>query len=156
MTANPAGISKNSRYKQGVFVPTNPEKYVGKKGERIIYRSGWELRMMKWLDQNQSVICWNSEGITVPYYWEADSKEHRYFIDFLAKMRLKDGSEKTYAIEIKPDAQTKPPKTKNQKRLLMETIEYTKNQAKWKAAKSFFESKGVTFVVLTEFDIGLK
>jgi hypothetical protein len=155
MTTNPAGISKNSRYKQGVFVPKNPEKYFGKAGEAIVYRSSWEQRAMKWFDENQSVIAWNSEGVTVNYYSELDSKMHRYFVDFIAKMKLKDGSEKTYAIEVKPEAQCKPPTTKNKKRLLIETIEYVKNQAKWKAAKAFFEAKGVQFIVITEFDLGI-
>jgi hypothetical protein len=153
--ANPAGISKNSRYKQGVFVPKNPEKYFGKAGDAIIYRSSWEQRTMKWFDENQSVIAWNSEGVTVPYYFELDSKMHRYFVDFIAKMKLKDGTEKTYAIEVKPEAQCSPPTTKNKKRLLTETIEYMKNQAKWKAAKAFFESKGVQFIVITEKDLGI-
>lgn len=155
MTTNPAGISKSSRYKQGVFVPKNPEKYFGKKGEAIVYRSSWEKRAMDWFDGNQSVLAWNSEGVVVPYYSELDSKMHRYFVDFIAKMRLRDGTEKTYAIEVKPEAQCSPPKTKNKKRLLLETIEYMKNQAKWKAAKEFFEAKGVSFIVITEFDLGI-
>jgi hypothetical protein len=153
---NPAGISKNSRYKQGTFKPTNVEKYIGKPGEPIVYRSSWEKRMMNWLDLNASVICWNSEGVVVPYYSELDQKMHRYFIDFLAKMRLKDGTEKTYAIEVKPAAQMLPPTTKNKKRLMEETITFVTNQAKWKAAKAFFEAKGVQFIVINEHDIGIK
>ena len=155
MTTNPAGISKNSRYKQGIFAPKNPEKYFGKKGEPIIYRSSWELKTMQWFDSNQSVLAWNSESVVVPYYSELDSKMHRYYVDFLAKMRLKDGTEKTYAIEVKPEAQCLPPTTKNKKRLLLESIEYMKNQAKWKAAKTFFEEKGVQFIVITENDLGI-
>lgn len=136
------------------WYPKNPEKYVGDINN-IISRSSWETKFLNWLDNNEAVIFYNSEGAVVPYYSELDSKMHRYFVDFIAKMKLKDGSEKTYAIEVKPEAQCKPPTTKNKKRLLIETVEYVKNQAKWKAAKAFFEAKGVQFIVITEFDLGI-
>lgn len=151
-------LGGGSKFKQGVFVPKNPHKYIGKAGERIIYRSSWELRICKWFDENESVLCWNSESVTVPYYWEADGKMHRYYVDFLAKMRKKDGSEQVFAIEVKPEKEMLPPnpRGKNRERMLQETLTYTKNQAKWAAARDFFSKQNVTFIVINEYDIGLK
>ena len=114
--ANPAGISKRGKYKQGVFVPEHPEKYAGKAGDAIVYRSGWERRVMVWFDRNSSVLYWNSEGIVVPYISPLDGKQHRYFVDFIIKVKTKTGEIKTYGIEVKPSAQCEPPKTKNKKR----------------------------------------
>lgn len=147
--------SKTSRYKQGYFIPNNPEKYIGPANTPIVYRSGWEFRLMKWFDQNKNIKFWNSESIAVPYFWEVDQKMHKYYVDFLAKMILKDGSERVYAIEVKPKAQMEPPKTRNKKRLVEEMATYTKNQAKWKAAKEFFAQKGAIFIVINEKDMGI-
>ena len=35
-------MKKNSRYRQGIFVPNNIDKFIG---ERAIYRSGLELKI---------------------------------------------------------------------------------------------------------------
>ena len=37
---------------KGRFTPQNPKKYNGN-SDNIIYRSSWELRVMKYLDENQ-------------------------------------------------------------------------------------------------------
>jgi hypothetical protein len=65
-------------------------------------------------------------------------------------VKTRTGDIRKYAVEIKPEAQTIPPKTRNKKRLLTETATYAVNQAKWKAADLYFTSKGVAFIVLTE------
>lgn len=111
---------------------------------------------MLWFDQTDSVLFWNSEAVIVPYFWEGDNKRHKYYVDFVARMKLKDGTEKIYAIEVKPLAQMLPPKTTNKKRLLEETLTWTKNQAKWKAAREFFSARGAHFIVINEKDIGIK
>lgn len=146
-------ISKKSRYQQGIYVPLNPEKYEGD-GD-IRYRSGWEKRLMRWFDINTSVILWNSEGLVVPYLSPIDNNVHRYYVDFLAKMRLKDGSIRTYAIEVKPKSQMLPSKAKNRQRLLTETSTYLVNQAKWTYAKEYCLKLGVAFIVLNEEDLGI-
>lgn len=147
-------ISKTSRYRQGIFVPTNPDKYIGE--SEIRYRSSWELRVCKWFDNHPSVLFWNSESLIVNYMSPVDSKMHRYYVDFVAKMKRRDGSIKTYAIEIKPEAQCNPPKNnKNRQRMLTETVTYVTNQAKWKTAKEYCAKLGMEFIVLTEKDIGL-
>lgn len=145
----------NKRYRQGKFIPTNPQKYIGIKSD-IFYRSSWEKRVMMWFDTNPSVLGWNSEGLKVRYFFALDSKDHTYHVDFLVKMKTRSGEVKTYAIEVKPHKETLPPKTRDKKRLLLETETYMKNQAKWEAAKKYCDECGITFLVLTERDLGIK
>ena len=59
-------------------------------------------------------------------------------------------------IEVKPKRQCVPPiKVKKQKKtFIREVAEYAKNQAKWKAAKSFCEVRQLTFKVVTEKELG--
>jgi len=147
---------KSSKYKQGIFISQNPDKYVGD-ATNIIYRSSWELRAFKWLDEHPDVLFWNSESLMIPYFYEVDQKMHRYYVDLVAQMKTKTGI-KVFAIEIKPAAETLPPnaKTKNKARLLVQTQTYLKNQAKWKAATAFCASKGIQFIVIDEYDLSIK
>ena len=50
----------DNKYKQGFYYPKNPNKYVGDV-DNIVYRSSWELRVFKWMDDNPSVLEWASE-----------------------------------------------------------------------------------------------
>lgn len=136
------------------WYPTNPEKYIGDVNN-IISRSSWETRVMNWFDTNPSVLYFNSESFVIDYYFALDNKIHKYYIDFLVKMKNKSGEVKTYAIEVKPYKETVPPKTRNKKRLLLETQTYMKNQAKWEAAREYCNKAGITFIVLTEKDLGI-
>jgi hypothetical protein len=147
---------KSSRYpKPRKWTPKNPEKYVGDLNN-IIARSSWEIKLLNWLDGNPSVIIYNSEGLIVPYLSPVDNKEHKYYVDFLAKMRLKDGTIKTYAIEVKPAKEMVPPrKNKNKERMITEVTTYVTNQAKWAYAKEYCESRGIVFLVLNEHDLGI-
>lgn len=144
-----------SRYRQGKFSPKNPKKYLGDSTD-IVYRSSWELKFFNRLDQSSNVIGWNSEGVIIPYLSPVDNKIHRYFVDILVAAKNPAGETVVTLIEIKPFAQTKPPKnTKNKKpeRLITETKTYLVNQAKWKAATAYCATKGWTFKVVTEKDI---
>lgn len=125
-----------SKYHQGKFKPINPQKYEGDP-TNIIFRSGWEFRMMRWCDQNINIISWSSEEIVIPYVCKTDNKVHRYFVDFLIKVRTKDGKIKTFLVEVKPKAQTVPPvrtKRKNT-RYLTEAKTYLKILANGKLPK---------------------
>lgn len=140
---------------KGFFNPKNPKKYNGD-STNIIYRSTWELRVMKWLDNHPNVIWWNSEELIIRYRSPVDNKMHRYFPDFIAKMKQKDGSVMTYVIEVKPEAQTKMPvQKKKTKRFLQEAATYAVNQEKWRAADIFCQEHGWKFLVLTEKDLGI-
>jgi hypothetical protein len=140
---------------KGRFKPKNPLKYKGD-AENIIYRSSWEVRVMKYLDENPSVIWWASEEMFVRYYSPVDNKIHRYFPDFLANVRRKDNSTITYMIEVKPEKETKPPVQKRKtKRYIQESVTYIVNQSKWKAATEFCKDHGWEFKVVTEKDLGI-
>ena len=140
----------------GRFIPKNPKKYVGDPNN-IIYRSSWECKMMSWLDQNPSIISWASEELIVPYISPVDNRKHRYFPDFIVKMRTKDGTLKTMMLEVKPKKQTIQPEIRKRitKQYLAEVQTWGVNQAKWKAATEYCLDRGWEFRLITEEHLGL-
>ena len=141
---------------KGRFKPKNPQKYKGDPNN-IIYRSTWEIKVMNYLDENPNVIWWGSEELPIPYISPVDKKRHRYFPDFIAKMRKADGTVMTYVIEVKPEKQTQPPTQKRKtKTFLQETITYEVNKAKWYAAEEFCKDHGWQFQILTERHLGIR
>jgi hypothetical protein len=147
---------KGAKYLQGFFRPRFPEKYKGDHN-RIVYRSSWELRVMIWLDSNNGVLEWSSEEMFVPYVSPLDNKPHRYFVDFVIKIRTPKGEE-THLVEVKPEAEIQPPKKpkKVSKAYYRKVTTYMVNQAKWDAARAYCTKKGWLFTTLNEYDIGLK
>jgi hypothetical protein len=143
-----------AHYKQGLFKPQNPKKYIGDP-TNIVYRSGWEKRVMDWCDTNLNVIRWASEEISIPYLSPIDNKYHRYFTDFYVEARGRDGGIRKMIIEVKPKAQTQEPKRpqRTTKRYITEVMTYGVNQAKWKAAEEFCKDKGWEFLLLTETEL---
>lgn len=140
---------------KGRFIPKNPKKYAGDVSN-IIWRSTWEYRVMDWLDRNDSVIYWSSEELAIRYFNPVDNKVHRYFPDFIVKVRNKSGLVATYVLEVKPEHQTKQPTQKRKTRkYLEESITYAINQSKWKAATEFCKDRGWEFKILTEKDLGI-
>lgn len=142
------------KYKQGIYNPINPDKWVGGK---IVYRSGWEYHFSKWADMNPSVTKVASEEVVIPYFYDIDNKWHRYFPDYLIEFTNKHGEVKTVLIEIKPHAQVIEPKRgrKKEKTFINEVVTYKKNVAKWEAAKEWCKEKNIDFVILTEFELGI-
>lgn len=140
---------------KGRFTPRNPKKYKGDPSN-VIYRSSWEVRVMKYLDEHPNVIWWGSEELPIPYLNPVDKRIHRYFPDFVAKMRRSDGTVMTYVIEVKPEKQTQPPKERRKTKLyLQEAVTYEINRAKWHAATEFCKDHGWKFQILTEKELGL-
>jgi len=139
---------------KGKFKPKNPEKYSGDP-TNIIYRSLWERKCMVKFDENPNVLEWRSEEVAIPYLSPIDNRVHRYFPDFIIKVITKEGSKKTYMIEVKPKSQTKEPKKKKKitKAYLREVTEWGKNSAKWKAAEDYCSDRGWEFKILTEDEI---
>lgn len=141
---------------KGKFHPKYPQKYKGDP-TNIIYRSLWEMRFMRYLDQHPSVMFWASEEVIIPYISPVDKKVHRYFPDFWVRMKAQDGTINNVLIEIKPHQQTKIP-VKPQKltrKFINEARTYSVNQAKWKAAEEFCRDRNWLFKVLTEKELGL-
>lgn len=140
---------------KGKFTPRNPKKYKGDPSN-VIYRSSWEVRVMKYLDEHPNVIWWGSEELPIPYLNPVDKRIHRYFPDFVAKIRRSDGTVMTYVIEVKPEKQTQPPKERRKTKLyLQEAVTYEINRAKWHAATEFCKDYGWKFQILTEKELGL-
>ena len=141
---------------KGKYSPKYYKKYSGDP-TKIIYRSSWELRFMKWLDYNANVLVWGSEEIVVPYKNPFTGKTHRYYPDFIVLMRDKQGKEQTYMIEIKPKKQTKPPekKSKMTKSYIREVSTFAINNYKWKYAEEFCKERDWKFLVITENELGL-
>jgi len=140
----------------GRFTPTNPQKYQGDY-KNIVYRSSWECRVMDWLDRNESVIYWASEEVIVPYKSPVDGRMHRYFPDFVIKVKSKDGQTKTIMLEVKPKKQTRPPQPQKRmtKQYINEVVTWGINEAKWKAANEFCLDRGWEFKIMTEDHLGL-
>jgi hypothetical protein len=139
---------------KGKYKPSYPQKYNGN-SSNIIYRSLWERKFCVYCDLNENVLEWQSEEKCVPYRSPIDNRIHRYFPDFLIKVKEPDGSIKKYMIEIKPKKQTvPPPKPKRQtKGYISEVYEYAKNQSKWEAAREWCADRGYEFKVITEDDL---
>lgn len=141
---------------KGRFIPKNPQKYAGDVSN-IIWRSTWERQVMNWLDLSDNVVYWSSEELVIKYYSPVDNKIHRYFPDFIVKIKKRDGKVMTHVIEVKPEYQTKQPTQKKKtKRFIEESITYVVNQSKWKAAEEFCKDRGWVFQVLTEKHLGIQ
>lgn len=148
----PPIFKRDPRFKQGIFKPKNPKKFLG---EMAIYRSSYELRFFRWADENPNVLEWSSESIIIPFISPIDGKGHRYYVDNYCVLR-EGNTIKKYLIEIKPSTQTKRPvATKNKKpaSLIYEQTKWIVNQAKWEAATKYAKQKGLEFIVLTEKEL---
>jgi len=150
-------MPRDGKYYQGRFHPRNPEKYKGDV-RNIIYRSSWELKFMRWCDDNKNILEYSSEEFFIPYFDPTTNKVKRYFPDFLIKYISSTGEIKKAVVEIKPLRETIEPsasKNKRKQTLIRETMTYAKNQAKWKAAKEFCEDRMMEFKIITEKELGL-
>ncbi len=114
--------------------------------------------MMRWCDNNPSVVQWASEEVVIPYYSRADQRHRRYFMDFIVKLVNVKGETETILIEVKPEKETIPPVRgrKRQATWLKESYTWAVNQDKWDAAKEFARNNGMKFIIMTEYDLGIK
>jgi len=142
------GLQRNKKYNQGYYHPKNPEKLIGY--DVPIYRSGIELEFMKWLDFNEKVVRWSSEGVTVKYYDPIKKKNRLYFTDNYVEI-LENGNLKKYLIELKDYKETKKPDNNGKKKkaaLLIEQCTWVTNNAKWKYAMKYCEDNDMEFLLL--------
>ena len=139
------------------YTPIYPSKYQGNT-KHIICRSRCERKFCQWCDMNNSIISWASEEFSIPYVSPKDNRVHKYYPDYLIKVKEKNDMIKTYVVEVKPYKQTLPPKTpkRKTKSYLTECVTYAVNQAKWKAAKEFCEDHRIEFKVVTEKELGIR
>lgn len=136
-----------SKYSQGQFIPTNPQKLVG--NATIYYRSSWELTVMTLLDKHPNVVHWASESITIPYVNPLTGKRSLYIPDFFVLYKDKNGKERAELIEVKParEAIAENAKSKRDKAALLV------NTAKWASAMTYCKQAGINFRILTEDQI---
>jgi len=144
--------SIKSKYK-----PSFPKKYKGNPNN-IICRSSWERKFCHYCDLNENILEWGSEEFYIPYISPIDKRVHRYFPDFIIKVKESTGDLKTYVIEVKPAKQTRPPLPRKRvsKSYLYEMKTYAVNQSKWKAAQEWCADRKIEFKIITERELGLK
>ena len=135
-----------SKFQQGIFTPRNLSRYIGKHSPR--YRSGWELKFMRFCDTHPSVVAWASESHRIPYFHPVKNKQTMYVPDFF--IVYEDVNKKRHAefIEIKPAGQIL-----GNARSAGQKAQAVVNEAKWQSAKAFCDRQGVGFRVLTEHEL---
>jgi hypothetical protein len=136
-----------SKFAQGTYRVENPEKYAGKKAPR--YRSGWEQAFMRFCDNNDNIVMWASESLTIPYRHPLTGKQTIYVPDFLIQYRNKRNQVVTELIEIKPKKQS----VLESKASARDKAIVAVNYAKWAAAQKWCKRQGIVFRVITEDDI---
>ncbi len=107
--------------------------FISKKngGASMHYRSGWELKVYKILEEMHEVMNYRVEPFSIPYFFEG--KERNYIPDLL--VNFVDGTRKLF--EIKP---------RNQ--LGVEQI-----KAKKLAAEQYCLARGISYEMITEITI---
>jgi len=144
-----------SNYHSGKFTPKNPKKYRGNV-HNIQFRSGWELKMMIWLDENPNVIAYASEEIAIQYQHPFKGRTARYFPDFIADIKDIDGKIQRYLIEIKPEKETIQPIKKSRQKTktwMYAEATWAINQKKWEAAQRFCAANNMKFKLITEREL---
>jgi hypothetical protein len=137
-----------ANYAQGIFVPTQPQKYIGKHNPK--YRSGWEFTFMQFCDRNKNIIQWSSESIIIPYIHPLTGKRTNYIPDFLVVYENKHGQQKAEIVEIKPKKQSL---IESRVASARDRAVVAVNHAKWASAMAFCKQNGLTFRVITEDDL---
>lgn len=154
--ARPNKNKAATKFKQGYYIPINKEKYMGNINA-IVYRSSWERQFLMYLDTNEDITKYNSEGITIVYR-DTEGHSHRYYPDFYYEIKRKDNPNFTdkVVVEIKPYKETQPPVSpKNESIKSLTNHEYAmrtyiKNKIKWSSAISWCERRGFKFLIITE------
>jgi hypothetical protein len=141
----------------GKYSPKNPSKYRGDVNN-IWFRSLWERKAMVYFDLHENILEWSSEEIVIPYLSPIDKRYHRYFPDFLVKVKTKTGELKTILIEVKPASQTKPPEKRKRvtRGFINEVTTWGINEAKWNAAIEYCKDRKWEFKILTEVELNIK
>ena len=136
-----------SKFAQGLYEIKNIQKYVGKGRPR--YRSGWEHAFMRFLDNNEHVVNWASESISIPYRNPITGKQSMYVPDFLITYRNRKNQLTAELVEIKPKKQSVIESKMNARDGAVVAVNY----AKWDAATKWARRNGLTFRVITEEDM---
>jgi len=140
--------------KQYPYTPKFMNKYIGNYPLKM--RSSWELSFAKWLDYNENVVRWSNEKHAIRYYDPMQGKQRRYFPDFYAAIRNKEGKVVEYIIEIKPKKETKPPRktsAQSKKTKMYQEATYITNSAKFEAAQNYCKKMGYCWKIISEQEL---
>lgn len=146
--------NSNGPFKQGYYKLKNPSKYINVR-EQIIYRSSYEYKFCTMCDDNPKVIKWQSEPFCVPYFDPILQKQRNYYVDYLIVTENLGKVNKT-VIEVKPlTFITKPDYPKKVTATSLKNYNFRMrvfitNMAKFKAAKTYCEARGMAYSFLTE------
>ena len=123
----------------------HPEKYLG--SETPVFKSGLELKFMRYADLCPVVVNWAYETKTIQYMDMSSKppKMRTYFIDFVIWCRTKTGTKKIW-VEIKNSKETELPKNPSTRDKLL----FLKNKSKWDAATKLAAQNGCAFKIITE------
>lgn len=133
-----------ANFAQGIYKLLNPQKYVGKGQPR--YRSSWEHSFFSFCDNNNNVLEWASEAISIPYRHPFTGKMTNYVPDVFLRYRTKNNLICTEIIEIKPRKQSMIEGRMSEKDRMIVAI----NHFKWAAAQAWCKKAGIVFRVLNE------
>lgn len=136
------------KFANDIFVPKNPQKYIGNHKPR--YRSSWEMTFMMMCDNHKSILSWASEPMQIPYRNPVTGKQTVYVPDFFVLYEDKYGNKKAEIVEIKPKKQSLiESRTASARDRAIVAI----NHAKWEAASNYCKRAGLIFRVINEDNI---
>jgi hypothetical protein len=136
-----------AKYANGFYQLLNPGKYVGKKTPH--YRSGWEHTVMRFCDNNPSILQWASESIHINYTNPFTNRATIYVPDFFVQYVDANSKMHVEIWEIKPSTQSTLESARNTK----EQAQAVLNMYKWEAARAWCKSQGISFRIITENDL---
>lgn len=147
-------MAKRKQTARGIFTPKNPEKIFAGNPEKIEYRSSWEWTVMSRLDNNPHVLGWASETCRIPYR-RPDTGEQTVYVPDLVVVYAdpKTGKKRAEMLEIKPAKEVPFLMDGVQKLSKKDMAAQVINMAKWEAAMQFCRKRGMTFQVMTEYQI---
>lgn len=134
-----------AKWAQGIYTVKNLHKYVGKHNPK--YRSGWEMSFMVFLDNNDNILYWASEALSIPYRSPLTGKMKNYIPDFFVVYKNKYGKTLAEIVEIKPKKQSI---IESKVASVRDRAVVAINHAKWGAAMAYCKQHGYTFRVVTE------
>jgi len=136
-----------ANFRQGIYEVKNPSKYVG--NGKPYFRSGWEMTFMIFLDNNENVLQWASEPVSIPYMNPITGKMSKYVPDFIVTYRGPGNTTRAELIEIKPRSQSIVESAMKSREKAVIAVNYSK----WDAATKWARQQGLIFRVINENQI---
>lgn len=118
---------KKSHYHTGSYTSS-------KTGKVYEYRSGWEEKYMRWLDQNPDVLTWSYEELLIQYISNLKTRRVRKYIpDFCVEYK----SGRKVIVEIKP----------------ADKVDAITNKKKFRFAENWCQTNKHDFEIVTEHEL---